>query len=211
MSLAASRSVLRHTVFTARRAGIRNASNTSEAAAAAKEKAAAFQSKASEGLSRVTSSAGSALSKAGSTASEALGKSAEALGKVGGRTGQVVGGVQSLIPQTVYYSKVGLELTKLVAKERGIALPDVATFQGYFQPAINALRNPASLVSRTTSFANSSAAQPANIIQRVRSLTSTEIISTSVIVAEVIGFFSVGEIIGRFKLVGYTSKEPVHH
>ena len=29
----------------------------------------------------------------------------------------------ALIPQTVYYSKVGLELGKLVAKERQIVLP----------------------------------------------------------------------------------------
>ncbi|KAF2796501.1 hypothetical protein K505DRAFT_323238 [Melanomma pulvis-pyrius CBS 109.77] len=208
MSLAASRAVLRHSTFAARRAGIRNASSTSEAAAAAKEKAADFQSKASEGLSRVTSSAGSALSKAGSVTSEALGRSAEALGKVGGRTGRVVGGIQSLIPQTVYYSKVGLELTKLVAKERGITLPDVATFQGYFQPAINALRQPATLFAQT---ANSTAAQPANILNRVRSVTRTEWLSAGIIAAEVVGFFSVGEIIGRFKLVGYSSKAPAHH
>jgi hypothetical protein len=112
MSLAASRAVLRHTTFAARRAGIRNASTTSEATAAAKQKtseaagtakerasdaaasakqrAAEFQSKASEGLSRVSSSAGAALSKAGS----ALGNSAEALSKAGGRTGQVAGSVQ---------------------------------------------------------------------------------------------------------------------
>jgi hypothetical protein len=112
MSLAASRAVLRHTTFAARRAGIRNASSTSEAtaaakqktsdaaasakdkasdaAAAAKQRAAEFQSKASEGLSRVSSSAGAALSKAGS----ALGNSAEALSKAGGRTGQVAGTVQ---------------------------------------------------------------------------------------------------------------------
>jgi len=87
MSLAASRAVLRQSKFAVRRAGIRNASSTSEAAGAAKDKAAEASSKASEGLSRVTSSAGAAASKVGSAA-------ASAADKVGGRTGRLVGGVQ---------------------------------------------------------------------------------------------------------------------
>lgn len=90
MSLAASRAVLRHSTFSVRRAGIRNASSTSEAAAAAKEKAAQAQSKASEGLSKVTSSAGSALSKAGSAASGAL----NSLASAGGTTGRLIGRIQ---------------------------------------------------------------------------------------------------------------------
>jgi F-type H+-transporting ATPase subunit g len=35
--------------------------------------------------------------------------------------------------------------------------------------------------------------------------------SIGVVAAEVIGFFSVGEIIGRFKLVGYRAKEHGDH
>lgn len=84
MSAAASRAVLRQSRFAVRRAGVRNASSTAEAA---KEKAAELQSKASEGLSRVTSSASAAASKVGSAVSETA-------GKVGGRTGRVIGGVQ---------------------------------------------------------------------------------------------------------------------
>jgi hypothetical protein len=91
MSLAASRQVLRHSTFAVRRAGLRNASSTSEAAGAAKEKAAEASSKASskasEGLSRVSSSASAAASKVGSAATDAA-------NKVGGRTGRLIGGVQ---------------------------------------------------------------------------------------------------------------------
>lgn len=87
MSLAASRQVLRHSRFAVRRAGIRNASTTSEAAGAAKEKASEASSKASEGLTRVTSSASAAASKVGSAATNAA-------SKVGGRTGRLIGGVQ---------------------------------------------------------------------------------------------------------------------
>ena len=87
MSLAASRQVLRRSTFAVRRAGIRNASSTSEAAGAAKEKASAISSKASEGLTRVTSSASAAASKVGSAATNAA-------SKVGGRTGRLINGVQ---------------------------------------------------------------------------------------------------------------------
>lgn len=92
MSLAASRAVLRRSTFAVRRAGARNASSTSEAAAAAKQKAAQAQAKASEGLTRVTSSAGNALSKAGSAASGLL----NTLANAGGRTGRLVGRIQCL-------------------------------------------------------------------------------------------------------------------
>ncbi|KAF2182530.1 mitochondrial F1F0-ATP synthase-like protein g subunit [Zopfia rhizophila CBS 207.26] len=200
MSLAASRTVLRHSTFAVRRAGIRNASSTSEVAGAAKEKATNAQSKASEGLSRVTSSAGSALTKVGSA-------TAGALGKVGGRTGRLIGGIQSLIPPTIYYSKVGLELGRLVFQQRKMNPPDLATFQSYFQPLLNGLRNPSSLTQTSTS----GVAQPANVLNRLRNLSTAQWVSAGVVTAEVIGFFSVGEMIGRFKVVGYRSSAPVHH
>jgi hypothetical protein len=84
MSAAASRVVLRQSRFAVRRAGVRNASSTTDAA---KEKASEAASKASEGLSRVTSSAGAAASKAGSTVTETA-------NKVGGKTGGIIGRVQ---------------------------------------------------------------------------------------------------------------------
>ncbi|KAF2476100.1 putative mitochondrial F1F0-ATP synthase g subunit [Lindgomyces ingoldianus] len=201
MSLAASRTVLRYSKFAARRAGMRNASSTSEVAAAAKEKTSNLQSKASEGLSRMTSSASSALTKAGSA-------TAGALGNVGGRTGRLIGGIQSMIPYIVYYSKVGLELGKLVAQQRKMSPPDLATFQSYFQPVINGLRNPATLLAQTST---SSALQPANILNRLRNLSMAQWASAGVVSAEVIGFFTVGQMIGRFKIVGYRSSAPAHH
>ncbi|ORY14151.1 mitochondrial F1F0-ATP synthase-like protein g subunit [Clohesyomyces aquaticus] len=206
MSLAASRAVLRHSKFAARRAGIRNASSTSEAAAAAKEKAqsqaANLQAKATEGLSKVASSAGATLSKVGSA-------TADTLGNVGGRTGRVIGGLQSLIPSVVYYSKVGLELGKLVAHQRKMSPPDLATFQSYFQPILNNLRNPNALLTQTSS--TISTIQPANLINRVRDLSTEQWAANGVIAAEVLGFFTVGTMIGRFKIVGYRSKAPAHH
>lgn len=83
--------------------------------------------------------------------------------------------------------------------------------QNYIQPALNALRNPASLFNRVASEANSAAQQPANVLAQIRSMPREQWYSMGVVVAEVIGFFSVGEIIGRFKLVGYRTKTNEHH
>lgn len=70
---------------------------------------------------------------------------------------------------------------------------------------MNALRHPTTLFNRVASEANNM--QPQNMLAQVRGMSSTEWASIGVIVAEVIGFFSVGEIIGRFKLVGYRAKQ----
>lgn len=85
MSLAASRAVLRQSTFAVRRAGLRNASTTSEAAGAVKEKAAQASSKASEGLSKVQSSASEAASKVGSAAEATKAQAGGLMGTVQGQ------------------------------------------------------------------------------------------------------------------------------
>lgn len=62
---------------------------------------------------------------------------------------------------------------------------------------MNALRHPASLIDRMN---------PNTILSQVRGASSAQYWSAGVVVAEVLGFFSVGEIIGRFKLIGYREK-----
>lgn len=88
------------------------------------------------------------------------------------------------------------------------------TIQSYLQPVLNAAKSPATLINRVASEANSAAQkvsqEPANILAQVRNLSSAQWLSAGVVAAEVIGFFSVGEIIGRFKLVGYRTKEAHH-
>ncbi|RHZ49741.1 F1F0 ATP synthase subunit g [Aspergillus thermomutatus] len=186
MPVTASRAVLRQSQFLTRRTAVRYASNTSEAASKASQTASQAASKASEGLSRVTSTAGPAISNA----AQGLGS---ALRKVGGRTGKVIAFVDSLIPPTIYYSKVGLELAKLVFRGQNMTPPNLATFQAYFQPLVNAARNPATLKNFS----------PQNIISRVRNANKKEIAFAGVTAAEVIGFFTVGEMIGRMNIVGY--------
>ncbi|EAW07223.1 F1F0 ATP synthase subunit g [Aspergillus clavatus NRRL 1] len=191
MPASATRAVLRQSQFLTRRTAVRYASNTSEAASKASQTASSAASKASEGLSRVTSTAGPAISNA----AQGLGS---ALRKVGGRTGKVIAFVDSLIPPTLYYSKVGLELAKLVFRGQNMTPPNLATFQSYFQPLINAASNPSALKSFS----------PQNIISRVRNANKKEIAFAGVTAAEVIGFFTVGEMIGRMNIVGY--RGPAH-
>ncbi|KAI9855887.1 MAG: hypothetical protein M1824_005797 [Vezdaea acicularis] len=114
MSLSTSRAMFKPARLRLSRQSLRPSSTTSQAAEAAsqsgsKAKAAASNavSKASEGLSKVTSAAGPALSGAAKGAGEALGKAT-------GRTGRLIKFVQSIIPPTIYYSRVGIELSKLV-------------------------------------------------------------------------------------------------
>lgn len=72
---------------------------------------------------------------------------------------------------------------------------NVATFQAYLEPLI---RNP-----------TNSAFAPSNIIARIRNANKKELAFAGVTAAEVIGFFTVGEMIGRMNIIGYRG-EPEH-
>jgi len=98
-----------------------------------------------------------------------------------------------------------LQLGKLVFTGQKMNPPPVSTFQEYFQRVVKSVRNPGAL------FSSASNATPANILQQVRSLNTSQLVSGAVIGAELLGFFTVGEIIGRFKLVGYRGDTGAHH
>ncbi|KAF7857017.1 hypothetical protein EAF04_009777 [Stromatinia cepivora] len=210
MSLHISRTVLRQSMKAPGRAARRFESTSTKATEAAKdtaskasEKASNFQSKASEGLSRVTSSAGPAIS----SAAKNLGN---ALGKVGGRTGRLIAFIERQIPPTVYYARVGLELTKLVIQGQKMSPPPASTFQSYFQRFVKGIQsgNPRSAFS---SAANSSTATPTGLLEQIRNISRAQMVSGGVIFAEVLGFFTIGEMIGRMKLVGYRGDTGAHH
>lgn len=76
----------------------------------------------------------------------------------------------------------------------------LAAFQTYSQPLVRAIRHPRSMFART---AESSPAAPRNILARIRNMSTQEMATAGVVAAEVLGFFSIGEMIGRFKVVGY--------
>lgn len=85
------------------------------------------------------------------------------------------------------------------------------TVQSYLTPLQNALRNPSSLMNRTVERAGSAAENtaqtamnnPENFLTRLRNMDTATLTTAGVVFAEVLGFFTVGEMIGRFKVVGY--------
>lgn len=83
----------------------------------------------------------------------------------------------------------------------------IAQFQSYFQPLINVFRNPRTITSSASSLASS--VKPETALNSVRNVSSGQLTTGAVIFAQVLGFFTVGEMIGRMKLVGYHG-EPHH-
>lgn len=160
----------------------------SEAAKDAGSKAKEYQAKAQEGLSRVSSAAGPALAGAART-----------LSKVGGPVGRAVNFVERQTPTVVYYSKVGLELGKLVANGQKISVPSASTFQGFYQNLWQSVQNRSIVQSGQ------------NFVQSIRGLSTAQLAAGGVVLAECLGFFTVGEMIGRFKVVGYHGETGSHH
>ncbi|RPA97254.1 hypothetical protein L873DRAFT_1829128 [Choiromyces venosus 120613-1] len=182
----------------------RFASTTAESASqAASQTASKAQDAAKQTAAKAQDAAKVAASKLMAAAS-GLGNS---LGKIGGRTGQLIKGVESLIPPTIYYAKVAKELSKLVFHGQKMSPPNIQTFQETFSPIINMLKKPKALINTAST---SPALQPAFILARLRQFTPQEYAQAGVLTAEVIGFYTVGKMIGRRKIVGYRGGNNDH-
>lgn len=83
----------------------------------------------------------------------------------------------------------------------------LAQFQSYFQPVANVVRNPRSLSAGAASVSNTINLE--TILRSIRNVNRQQLTTVGLISAEVLGFFTVGEMIGRFKLVGYHG--DAHH
>src|ERR1700761_2257252 len=83
----------------------------------------------------------------------------------------------------------------------------MAQFQSYFQPITNVFRNPRSIMSSASSATNS--LNPEAVLSSVRNANRRQLTAAGIIFAEVLGFFTVGEMVGRMKIVGYHG-EPHH-
>lgn len=81
------------------------------------------------------------------------------------------------------------------------------TIQSYGQHLTKAFSNPSAFMNNIPA-ANS----PQSFLARVRDMDSATLKQVGIVGAEVIGFFSVGEMLGRFKIVGYRSDAAhAHH
>lgn len=73
-----------------------------------------------------------------------------------------------------------------------------STFQTYFQNLWKQLKNPGAFVQSLNP-------------QQIRSLSRTQVVAGGVLLAECLGFFTVGEMVGRLKLIGYHGETHAHH
>ncbi|KAI4191242.1 MAG: hypothetical protein LQ346_004795 [Caloplaca aetnensis] len=185
MSAPSNRLLLRQARILGRRSGQRHASTTSQAADAASSTASKTKEKASDATSKASQGLSRVTSSAGPALSGAAQGVSNALGRIGGRTGRLISFVECESETT----------------------GNLQAFQAYTQPLIQAVRHPASLFNQATT---SGSATPSSILTRVRDLNSRQLGSAGVVAAEVLGFFSVGEMIGRMKIVGYRGAEEHH-
>ena len=78
----------------------------------------------------------------------------------------------------------------------------VSTFQTYFQGLWKQAQTPGVFVNNVLQYANP---------QQIRNLSRAQLAAGGVLLAECLGFFTVGEMIGRFKLVGYRGETHAAH
>ena len=71
---------------------------------------------------------------------------------------------------------------------------------------LNIARNPQSLSKAAPNTANLT---PDAALSSVRNVSRAQLVTAAVVFAEVLGFFTVGEMIGKLKIVGYRGE--VHH
>ena len=83
----------------------------------------------------------------------------------------------------------------------------MATFQSFYECAWQSIRRPGTLLESATKFV-----KPTQGSGLIRGVSNAPLAAAGVVAAECLGFFTVGEMIGRFKLVGYHG-EPAgaHH
>ncbi|KZZ86997.1 ATPase, F0 complex, subunit G, mitochondrial [Ascosphaera apis ARSEF 7405] len=176
-----ARLVSRHSQAAARRFA------STETGSAAKE----ASGKAQDGINQ-------AIAKAGPVFQNAV----ASLRRLGGPAAKAVSAVEKAIPPTVRVSKTAFEVSKIIVKERGFAPPSLATFKTYYQPVIKSLQAPTATIKciYDTTFTLSTYC---NAVGKARALSKAQWAGASIVALEVLGFFSVGEMIGRRKIVGY--------
>ena len=89
------------------------------------------------------------------------------------------------------------------------------TIQAYLQPATKALRNPSGVLSSAQNTAQGTAQTAANnpqsFLTRLRNFDGETLTTAGIVTAETIGFFTIGEMLGRLKIVGYRGGHSEHH
>lgn len=95
--------------------------------------------------------------------------------------------------KTIYYSKVAAEVSKTVYAKEGLAPPTIAEFTKVYECA----------VKQAQLFAKDPKASAELIVKNAQGFSKDEILRYICYFIQIVGFFSLGEIIGRRNVVGY--------
>ena len=68
------------------------------------------------------------------------------------------------------------------------------------------MRNPQTLLKTTSSLG---LLEPSKVMNRMRNLDRRQMLNIGVVTAELLGFYTIGQMIGRLKIVGYHSDKSL--
>ncbi|ODQ47892.1 hypothetical protein PICMEDRAFT_15767 [Pichia membranifaciens NRRL Y-2026] len=101
--------------------------------------------------------------------------------------------IASFSEKSVYYTKVALELSKSVYVKEGLAPPTVAEVTKVYECALK----------QADSFAKDPKAFADLVAKNAQGFSKDEILRYICYFIQIVGFFSLGEIVGRRNVVGY--------
>ncbi|KAF3902949.1 hypothetical protein ABW20_dc0101180 [Dactylellina cionopaga] len=177
------------------------ASSASTAAAKAQETASNVAAKAQEIFNKGVAAAGPMAAKLGESINKAP------------TSGGIVGTIQGAIPHVVYYSKVAAELGKHIYRGQKMNPPSLDSLQNFYRPYVGPLLNPSSWWGHIKSIRPriSALPDPETAMHSIQAVPKKELAQYAVLAAECLGFFTVGTMIGRRKIVGYRGGVVEHH
>lgn len=111
------------------------------------------------------------------------------LGRVQSFTTGLITKTSALASKTVYYGKVGAELSKQVYLKEGLQPPSIGDFKKVYS----------SLYSTALHYA----VKPKEVLSIFKGIQRNDALKFGAYGIQLLGFYSVGEVIGRRKIVGY--------
>ncbi|CCD26131.2 F1F0 ATP synthase subunit g NDAI_0G03540 [Naumovozyma dairenensis CBS 421] len=100
-----------------------------------------------------------------------------------------IGKTNALMQKSMYYGKVGAELSKTVYKQEGFQPPKIGEFKKVY----------CNIFEMGKHYMN----KPQAFIGLVKGAGKNDLIKFGAYGVQLLGFYSVGEVIGRRKIVGY--------
>lgn len=102
-----------------------------------------------------------------------------------------------IVNHAVYWAKVTGELGKQIYLKEGFAPPTVSQFQSVYQTVFNSVK--------------SYAFKPQKVIDCAEAITKNDVLKYSAYGIQILGLFTLGEVVGRRNLIGYKVPSAEKH